>query len=114
LFHFSYPFVDEALSLTKIFPNVYIDLCWVPIISSQMAIASLDKALDLIPYNKIMWGGDAYRIEEAYGTLLTGQKVVTEVLVNRIDRGRLDMNDAKKIARAIFYDNAKNLYVLKE
>ena len=112
LFHFGYPFVDNALTLAKTFQNVYIDLCWVSVISKQMAVASLDKALDMVPFNKIMWGGDAYRIEDAYGALRTAREVVAEVLSMRIERGRLDAAGAEKIARAIFYDNAAALYKL--
>lgn len=57
LFHFSFPFIREAFALAKIFPNVYLDLCWVSILSKEVAITSLKEYFDLVPVNKLTWGG---------------------------------------------------------
>ncbi len=112
IFHFAYPFVETAMVLAKTYPNVYIDLCWVPLISPQVAIQVLDRALDLIPYNKIMWGGDGYRVEEAFGAVLAIQQVLVNVLVSRVEQSKLDVAGAKRIAEAILYKNAFSLFKL--
>ena len=110
LLHFSFPYMHEAFSLAKMFSNVYLDFCWVPMLSKRAAIQALDEFFDLVPGNKIMWGGDAFRVEEAYAGACEAKEVVTSVLANRIDRGDLDTEGAVELARALFYGNARDLF----
>lgn len=110
IFHGGYPWTSEVVSLVKMFPNVYYDLVWLPQISFSAACSALDEALDCIPYNKIMWGGDTRLIEEAAGSLIYGKEVVVEVLTKRIVNGNLSMEMAEEILRKIFRENAIELY----
>ncbi len=112
LLHFSFPFVGEAFSLAKMFPNVYLDFCWVPMLSKSAATQALDQCFDLVPTNKIMWGGDAFRVEEAYAGACAAREVVASVLASRIDRGDLNIETALNIAHAVFHDNARDLFNL--
>jgi len=112
LLHFSFPYMHEAFSLAKMFSNVYIDFCWVPMLSKRAAAQALDEYFDLVPGNKIMWGGDAFRVEEAYAGACAAKEVVTSVLADRIGRGDLDMEGAVELAHALFYGNARNLFQL--
>ena len=112
LLHFSFPYVRQVFSLAKMFPNVYLDFCWVPMLSTRAAAETLNEFIDLVPYNKLMWGGDSYRVEEAYAGACLAREVVAEVLAGRIDRGDMDFETAIKISKAIFHDNAREVYQL--
>jgi hypothetical protein len=105
--------VGEFAALGKMFPNVYLDLVWLPQISRETAIYGLDQILDCVPYNKIFWGGDCHSIEESVGSLEFAKDVVATVLSKRIERGFMTEELAKEIASAIFRDNAIRFFDMK-
>ena len=114
LFHAGYPWTGEFISLGKMFPNVYLDLVWVPQISREMAIRVLDDILDCVPYNKIFWGGDSHLIEESIGSFIFAKDVVAHVLTQRIKRGFMTEELAHDVARKIFRENAINVFNLQD
>jgi hypothetical protein len=114
LFHGGYPWVGEFAALGKMFPNVYLDLVWLPQISREVAVRGLEEMLDCVPYNKFFWGGDCHFIEESTGSLEFGKSVVAEVLAKRVERGLLTEDVAKDIALKIFRDNAIQFFKLQE
>jgi len=114
LFHGGYPWTSEFVALGKMFPNVYLDLVWLPQISREKAILTFDEMLDCVPYNKIFWGGDCAFIEESTGSLEYGKSIIAEVLVNRIERGVLTKDIAKDIISHIFRENAIEVFRLEE
>jgi len=113
LFHFSYPYTPQVFSIAKMFPNVVLDFCWVPMISINIAKRALNDFLDLIPYNKLMWGGDASRVEEAYAGSCMAREVIASVLAERVEKKNINIERALEIASAILHDNASNFYNLK-
>jgi uncharacterized protein len=112
LFHGGLPWTREAALLAKMFPNVSLDLVWLPQLSRQAAIQSVDEMLDLVPYTKFFWGGDSHFIEESAGSLEIAKDVVAEVLANRVTRGLLSEPLAREIATAIFRTNARTYFRL--
>jgi hypothetical protein len=114
LFHGSFPWMGEYTALGKMFPNVYLDLVWLPQLSREAAVRSLDEMLDQVPYNKFFWGGDCHQIEESTGSLAFGKSVVAEVLARRIERGLLTEEVAREIAARIFRVNAVEFFRLDE
>jgi len=114
LFHGGYPWTSEFIAMGKMFPNVYLDLVWLPQISREKAVLALDEMLDCVPYNKIFWGGDCAFIEEATGSLEFGKSVVAETLTKRIERGLLTEDVAFEIIRRIFRENAVEVFKLEE
>jgi hypothetical protein len=114
LFHGGYPYTSEWIALGKMFPNVYLDLCWLPQISQTVAKQVLEECLDAVPYNKIFWGGDEVYIEGAVGALELAKEIVAEVLIARVKRGSLTVDTALLIADHIFRNNAIQLLGLKE
>ena len=114
LFHAGYPWTGEFISLGKMFPNVYLDIVWVPQISREMAIRVLDEILDCVPYNKIFWGGDSHLIEESIGSFIFAKDVVAHVLTQRIKRGFMTEELAHDVARKIFRENAINVFNLQD
>jgi hypothetical protein len=112
LFHGGYPWTGDFVTLGKQFRNVYLDIVWLPQISKTTAIRTLHEMLDAVPYNKIMWGGDVNRIDDAVGSLELGKEVVATVLSERVEKGWMDEDLAFDIAKSIFHDNAIELYHL--
>ena len=112
LFHGGFPFIEETGALVKAFPNVFLDFCWLPWISQSITKRCLHDWLDLIPYNKLMWGGDAHRAECIHGHWLIAQETVVEVLRERIHENRLSLDAAIAITKGIFRNNAINIFRL--
>ena len=113
LFHGGFPWTTEFVALGKTFPNVYLDLVWLPQISKQNAIRTFNEMLDCVPYNKILYGADCHFIEEALGSIQFGKEVVVEVLADRISRGSMSEEMALDIIKRIFRENAIELFKLK-
>jgi hypothetical protein len=114
LFHGGYPWTSEFSALGKMFPNVYLDLVWLPQISREAAVRALDEMLDCVPYNKFFWGGDCHLIEESAGSLEFGKDVVAQVLAARVERGLMTEEVALDVALKIFRENAIRFFKLKE
>ena len=112
LFHGAYPWTSDFVSLGKHFPNVYLDIVWLPQISRTEAIRTLHEIFDCVPYNKISWGGDVRTIEESAGSLEIGKEVVATVLAERIEKGWLEEDLACDMARKLFRENAIDIYKL--
>ncbi len=111
LFHGGYPFAGELAYLGRHFPNVYVDLCWLPIISPTAARQYLCEWLEQVPSTKILWGGDCFRADAALGALRFGQQVVVDSLVEQVRRGQIAAEHAFTIARRIFHDNAARMFL---
>jgi len=109
LFHNGYPYTHSTFSMIKMFPNVYLDICWVSNLSSDLAEESLSLALDLIPNNKIMWGADAERVEDAYASTIMSIEGISRVL-NRKIKGGMHIDYAMRVAKNILHDNPLNFY----
>ncbi len=114
LLHGGYPWTSEFSALGKMFPNVYLDLVWLPQISREVAVRSLDEMLDCVPYNKFFWGGDCHLIEESTGSLEFGKDVVAQVLAARVNRGLMTEEVARDVALKIFRENALRYFKLEE
>ncbi len=114
LFHGGFPWTGEYAALGKMFPNVYLDLVWLPQISREEAVKALDVILDCVPYNKLFWGGDCGLIEESTGSLIFAMDVVSEVLAKRVKRGLLTEELACEIANGIFRKNAIEVFKLED
>ncbi len=114
LFHGGFPWTGEFAALAKMFPNVYLDLVWLPQISREEAVHSFDVMLDCVPYNKFFWGGDCGLIEESVGSLEFAKDVVSEVLAKRVNRGLLTEELALEIVNRIFRENAIEVFNLEK
>ncbi len=113
LFHGGFPWTGEFVAFGKMFPNVCLHLAWLPQISKNRALVTLNEMFDCVPYNKILWGGDCHFIEETVGSLKFGKQVVCEVLASRISDGQMEGPEAKKIISAIFRENAVEIFRLE-
>lgn len=114
LFHGGFPFMGEAISLAKNFSNVFLDLCWLYIISPTAAGRMLHESIETVPANKIFaFGGDFIIPEGAYGHSVMARRVVSQVLTEKVEGGYLTEEEAAALARRILRENPAALYRLK-
>ena len=115
IYHGSYPYGGELSTLAKNFRNVYIDMCWLYIISPSYAERYLNEWIETVPASKIMaFGGDYLNVENLYGHLLLAKQVVARVLINKVKDGYLSESEAKNIAKMILHDNAVKIINLSQ
>jgi hypothetical protein len=112
IFHGSWPYSNKLSALAKNFQNVYIDMCWMHIISPSRARSALDEWLDEVPVNKIMgFGGDYLCVEGSYGHSVMARENVAKVLARKVDDGIYAIDEAKKYATWIPRDNPTSLFI---
>lgn len=113
LMHGSYPYGAELTTIVKYFPNAYIDMCWLYVISPSYSEKFLHEWIETVPASKIMgFGGDYLNIENAFSHLVFGKQVIARVLTAKVKDGYLSESEAKNIARMILHDNAVKLFNL--
>jgi uncharacterized protein len=114
LFHGGYPYMGEALALAKNFQNVYLDLCWLYLISPSAGARMLHEAIETVPANKIFaFGGDFIIPEGSYGHSRMARQVVSRVLVEKVEEGWLTEEEAAGLARKILRENPAALFKLQ-
>jgi len=111
LFHGAYPFTGELAALAKNFQNVYIDMCWLHIVSPSRARAALSEWLETVPVNKIMgFGGDYVHVEGTYGHSVIARENIARVLSDKVDDQSMTLDEAKVVARKLLRENALKLF----
>jgi len=111
IFHGGWPYCGELGALAKNFPNVYIDMCWMHIISPSRSRSALSDWLDEVPANKIMgFGGDYLFVEGVYGHAVIAKENIARVLAEKVNEGSYTMNEAKKYARWLLRENPERLF----
>ncbi|MBC7189366.1 amidohydrolase family protein [Candidatus Aerophobetes bacterium] len=113
ILHASYPYTAELTAIAKNFPNVYVDLCWVYIISPYAARRILSEWIETLPSNKIFgFGGDYLMVEGAYAHAKIARDSVAKVLAEKIEEGYFSFPEAIEFARKIFKDNPVEFFNL--
>jgi hypothetical protein len=106
LFHGGYPWIRETAAVAMSFRNVYIDFCWLPIISPSACRLLLREVVELGLSSRAMWGGDCWVAEATYGALKLFKNLLSEVLSRMVGRSYLKFNEALEIASRILSENA--------
>jgi hypothetical protein len=111
LFHGGYPWIRESVALAHNYPNVRLNLTWLPQLSSETAVAALKEWLPIMPQiDRISWGGDCSTVEETYATVLAAKYCVRRALSELIADGFLDEDAAIVAARSILHDAGAAIY----
>ncbi len=111
IFHGAYPFTSELCALSKNFQNVYIDMCWLHIISPFRARQALSEWLDTVPLNKIFgFGGDYIFAEGVYGHLALARNNIARVLAEKVEEDSLGEKQAILLAQRLLRDNAYEFF----
>jgi len=112
LFHGSFPWTDDMPGLMHAYPNVYFDLCWLPILSPTAAEYTLNQIIEIGTSDKIFWGCDTWTSEESFGARIALNNVLASVLSQKIERKYFGINDAEYLIKKILYENPKEMYNL--
>jgi predicted TIM-barrel fold metal-dependent hydrolase len=113
LFHAGYPYQGEVAALGKNFPNVYIDLCWVYVISPWVARQTLHEWIETVPANKILaFGGDYIFVEGAYAHARLARQNVATVLAEKVKASYLTEDEARSLAYKLLRENAIRFFRL--
>ena len=112
LLHCSYPWIQDVSMLVTNYPNVYPDLSWLPLLSSQSATAMLHELIERATLDRICWGCDTWTAEESFGALLAFRHVLAATLAEKVFAGYFTRADALLIIDAILFKNPQRFYRL--
>lgn len=112
LFHGSYPWMGDVLALLQSQPNVFADLCWLPLISISACKRFLREYIETCSMDRITWGSDTWNSFESYGAVLAVREVLSTVLAECVSDGILSGQTAQQYAKHILHLNAKEIYGL--
>ena len=112
LMHGGYPWMDDLCGLVHVYPNVIVDLCWLPLISPSACIRCLHELFEVCNADKIVWGCDTWTSEESWGALFTMVDVLSTVLDEKVNAGYLSKKNAIQFAEDILCNNAKRWFCL--
>jgi len=112
ILHVGGPYAGEFAVMTKFNSNIFIDLAW--LLNSYPGPSGvkrlLNEWLEVIPWDKFVWGADGCAVEYTYGFVMTAREVLTEVLTQKIQENFVNEETAIEIGKKIIRDNALNLY----
>ncbi|MHB9132722.1 MAG: amidohydrolase family protein [Armatimonadota bacterium] len=107
IYHISYPYQEELVTLAKNFPNVTIDFAWMWIINPAAGRRALSDMLDAVPANKIHgFGGDYIMVEGTYGHATIARREIARVLCEKVEEGRFSEAYACTVGDMLLRDNA--------
>ena len=113
LFHAGYPYQSQMATLGKNFPNAYVDLCWLHVISPWVARQTLHEWIETVPANKIFgFGGDYIFVEGAYAHSRLARDNVAAVLTEKVEAGYLTEEEAVALANKLLRENALRFFRL--
>lgn len=110
LFHGNFPWTDDLLGLAHKFQNVYIDLCWLPLISPTVATRFLQEAMDIVGSKRISWGCDTRTLEESVGAVIALKEILVNAFSIAIQAHTMNMQEVEQLLENILYRNAETLY----
>jgi uncharacterized protein len=106
IYHISYPYQEELVTLAKNFPNVTVDFCWMWIINPAAGRRALSDMLDAVPAAKIHgFGGDFLFAEGSYGHARIARREIARVLAEKVEEGRLPEDYAARVGTMLLRDN---------
>lgn len=112
LMHGSFPWTSDILAFLDLCPNVFADICWLPLLSPTAAVETLHKLIEVGTSERVVWGCDTWTGEESYGARITMDHVLSKVLTQKVEDGYLFVSDAKRISENVLYTNPKSLFSL--
>jgi len=114
LFHAGYPYSREIGILGKHYPNVWLNMAWMYVITMEGSHQSLSEWLDLVPGGRILgFGSDVHFPEMIYGHLLMARSCIADVMVEKVKRDFLSKEAALDLTHKLLRENALELYSLK-
>ena len=115
LFHAGYPYSREIGMLGKHCPNVWLNMCWMYVITMEGSRQSLSEWIDLVPGDRILgFGSDVPSPEFIYGHLVMARSCIADILTQKVERDFLSKEVALDLLQKMLRDNAIKLYGLPD
>ncbi|HSV31952.1 MAG TPA: amidohydrolase family protein [Atribacteraceae bacterium] len=105
LLHGGFPWVGEPGAMAHFYPNLFIDLAWLPLLSPTCADLALTQWIEATGGSRIMLGGDSWNAEGAVGSLLYNLECLSRVLTGFVERRYLSLPTARDIGHLILWGN---------
>jgi predicted TIM-barrel fold metal-dependent hydrolase len=113
LFHAGYPYSREMGMLGKHYPNVWLNMCWMYVITMEGSRQSLNEWIDLVPGERILgFGSDVGTPEFIYAHLVMARSCIADVLAQKVERDFLSKKVAIDLVHKMLRNNAIKLYGL--
>lgn len=114
LLHSSYPYTREAGYLAAVYKNCYLDIGEVfPMVSRDGQEKIIRQALELTPWSKLLWSTDGHHYPETYWLAnLQGREALEKVICEYVSQDDLQLAEALKAVKGIFFENSNMLYRL--
>jgi len=113
LFHAGYPYSRELGMMGKHYPNVWLNMCWMYVITMEGSRRALAEWIDLVPGHRLLgFGSDVPYPELVYGHLLMARSCLADLLAEKVARDFLSESAARGLARMMMHDSAVELYGL--
>jgi uncharacterized protein len=114
LFHGNWPYLGDLLFLGKNYPNVHLNLCWLPLIDPLYAVELLRRAVMTVPQVKLHgFGGDYWDAPEyTVAHLEMAREVIAAALADLVEMGWLEEDEALALAADWLYNNPNAFYRL--
>ena len=115
IYHISYPYHDELVTIAKNFPNVTVDFCWVWVFNPSVGRRALADLLDAVPANKIHgFGGDYIFVEGSYGHAVIARREIARVLAEKVEENRFTESYAVEVGKRLLRENALDNFDLEK
>ncbi len=108
---------DEPIwaSLTQGYPNLSLAGFWWQCVFPAGMHAAWARRLDMVPLNRLMgFFSDGRCADYVYGRLAMSRRVLANVLAERIERGFLRRDDVPGIARELFFETPRKVFLPNE
>ena len=113
LFHAGYPYVREMGMLGKHYPNVYLNMCWMYVVSMEASRQGLSEWIDLVAGERLLgFGSDVSYPELIYPHLIMARSCLADVLAAKVERDFLSKRVALELLRKMLHDNPARLFGL--
>jgi hypothetical protein len=113
LFHAGYPYAPELGVVGKHYPNVWLNACWIYLITMAGSRQILSEWLDLVPGERLLgFGSDVRWPELLYGHLVLARACLADVLAEKVARDFLSRAAALDFTRLLLCAAPAALYGL--
>ncbi|WP_110114053.1 amidohydrolase family protein [Bacillus sp. CGMCC 1.16541] len=111
LVHGGYPWVEEAAFIVSILPNVYMDISLQNPFSGHGVKRVLSQVFEFAPFDKVMYGSDAFTMPEMnwLGVHLF-KECFEDVLTDWVAHNYMDEGTARVIGEMVLYRNFERVY----
>ena len=114
LFHAGYPYAREIGVLGKHYANVWLNACWIYLITMGGSRQILSEWIDLVPAERLLgFGSDLNWPEMIYGHLAMARSCLADVLAEKVARDYLSRSAALDLVRLMLRDAPAALYRLR-